>query len=223
MKFWEDGPTTKRDYRMPEVTAKERVAVWDAVAVYVQQQLLLHKVGQHLLHCRLLGRGVRIPTFGSFNTVSEWIVDEDETIVVKWPAFRLARNLVETRNLMHNKEYLPGVLLIDGTRVQMKFYYNFLEKINGKGKLEKVLFKVPGLMDMLVSRVAPVASLTSSGRVVVFPKFQGESVPKPPPQKSRKASEAPLPPCGQHRNDKVAAISFAYHMQLTCHGKTPSS
>ncbi|OXB51466.1 hypothetical protein ASZ78_011830, partial [Callipepla squamata] len=63
-----------------------------------------------------------------------------------------------------------GVLLINGTRVQMKFYYNFLEKINGKEKLEKALFKVPGLMDMLVSRVAPVASLTSSGRVVVFPK-----------------------------------------------------
>lgn len=35
-----------------------------------------------------------------------------------------------------------GVLLIEGTRVQMKFYYDFLERISGKENLEKVVFKV---------------------------------------------------------------------------------
>ncbi|XP_065586451.1 coiled-coil domain-containing protein 81-like [Cyrtonyx montezumae] len=282
IKFWEDGPRTERDYRMPEVTAKgthvhrgttgaelppsphserarastgtsmelslcgagtmatlsishhhphtprqwecqevadaecdllfpspsDRIAVWDAVAVYVQQQLLLRK-------------GVRIPTFGSFSIVSKQIEVEGRTRVLHWPAFCLARNLVETHRLMHNKEYLPGhkeveplkysevaaaasvtrqtgkacifgttflvshclskgeniafvlkdigVLLIEGTRVQMKFYYDLLAKITGKRKLEKVVFKVPRLLDMVVSTVAPVASLTSSGRVIVFP------------------------------------------------------
>lgn len=35
-----------------------------------------------------------------------------------------------------------GVLLIQGTGVQMKFYYDFLESINGKENLEKVVLKV---------------------------------------------------------------------------------
>lgn len=34
------------------------------------------------------------------------------------------------------------MLLIEGTRVQMKFYYDFLERISGKENLEKVVFKV---------------------------------------------------------------------------------
>lgn len=125
-----------------------------------------------------------------------------------------------------------GVLLIEGTSVEMKFYYDFLERISGKENLEKVVFKVrvwflhgpcaactwltgtwpaaraaqvlrccqlsrpwappalssasavtrtshilpvpalqvPWLLDMVVSRVAAVASLTSSGRVIVFPR-----------------------------------------------------
>ncbi|XP_031466499.1 coiled-coil domain-containing protein 81-like, partial [Phasianus colchicus] len=35
-----------------------------------------------------------------------------------------------------------GVLLIEGTRVHVKFYYDFLERISGKENLEKVVFKV---------------------------------------------------------------------------------
>lgn len=133
-----------------------------------------------------------------------------------------------------------GVLLIEGTKVQMKFYYEFLEVLSGKENLQKVrvLFsprpgqphkgavamlalhppvplgldllanllgwaraavllapaalgssrteclgqaedichlhapplQVPQLMDMVVSRLEPVASLTFSGRVIIFPK-----------------------------------------------------
>ncbi|KFQ68869.1 Coiled-coil domain-containing protein 81, partial [Phaethon lepturus] len=62
-----------------------------------------------------------------------------------------------------------GVLLIEGSRVQMKFFYNFLERMSGKENLEKAVFKVPQLLDMVVSQVAPVASLSFSGRVIIFP------------------------------------------------------
>ncbi|KFZ50829.1 Coiled-coil domain-containing protein 81, partial [Antrostomus carolinensis] len=62
-----------------------------------------------------------------------------------------------------------GVLLVEGTKVQVKFYYSFLEKLSGKKNLEKAVFKVPQLLDMMVSPMVPVASLTFSGRVIVFP------------------------------------------------------
>ncbi|POI20812.1 hypothetical protein CIB84_015441 [Bambusicola thoracicus] len=241
--FWEDGPATQCGYRTPEVTAKERVAVWDAVAVYVQEQLLLRK-------------GVRIPTFGSFSIASKRIEAEDGATTLRWPAFRLARNLAGIHNPTENdppghKEVEPlkytevaaaasvtwqtgkacifgttslvshclrkgenvafvlkdiGVLLIEGTRVQMKFYYDFLERIAGKENLEKVVFKVPWLRDMVVSRVAAVASLTSCGRVVVFPRFRREFVPKPPPRKAHKASQAPLPPLDQGKKGKLPEL-----------------
>ncbi|NXS42938.1 CCD81 protein, partial [Balaeniceps rex] len=61
-----------------------------------------------------------------------------------------------------------GVLLIEGVRVHMKFYPGFLERLLGKETAEKV-FKVPQLLDLMVSQVAPMASLTFSGRVIVFP------------------------------------------------------
>ncbi|NXC42083.1 CCD81 protein, partial [Penelope pileata] len=63
-----------------------------------------------------------------------------------------------------------GVLLMEGTRVQMKFYYDFLERLSGKEILEKAVFRIPRLKDMVVSQVAVVASLTSSGHVIDFPK-----------------------------------------------------
>ncbi|KFV96861.1 Coiled-coil domain-containing protein 81, partial [Eurypyga helias] len=80
-----------------------------------------------------------------------------------------------------------GVLLFEGTRVQMKFFYNFLERISGKENLEKAVAKVPWLLDMVVSQVVPVASLTFSGRVIILPKFQLEFVPKAPPGHPLKA------------------------------------
>ncbi|NXN25286.1 CCD81 protein, partial [Nycticryphes semicollaris] len=62
-----------------------------------------------------------------------------------------------------------GFLLIEGTEVRMKFYHDFLEMLSGKENLEKVLFKVPELLDVMVSPVVPVASLTFSGHVIIFP------------------------------------------------------
>ncbi|NXT35537.1 CCD81 protein, partial [Pelecanoides urinatrix] len=62
-----------------------------------------------------------------------------------------------------------GVLLIEDRRVVMKFYSDFLERITGKRILERVAFEVPQLLDMVVSRMVPIASLTFTGRVIVFP------------------------------------------------------
>ncbi|NXN09540.1 CCD81 protein, partial [Indicator maculatus] len=62
-----------------------------------------------------------------------------------------------------------GVLVIEGTKVQMNFYFDFLGRISGKENLEKAFFKVPQLLDMVVSPGVPLATLSSSGRVIIFP------------------------------------------------------
>ncbi|KAM6225514.1 coiled-coil domain-containing protein 81-like isoform 1-T1 [Spheniscus humboldti] len=218
MDFW-DG--MEHAFMMPSITAKERNAVWDAVAGYVQEQLLLQK-------------GVRIPTLGSFDVVPTRIQVGNEIVIIQRPVLRLARNLGGVHNLMDNKDDLPGdkeleplkyakvatdasvsrrkaegcilgitsllsqclgkgenvalvlrdvgVLLIEGRRVQMKFYSDFLERITGKRIQEGATFKVPQLLDMVVSRMVPVASLTLTGRVIIFPEFELEFVPKSPPR-----------------------------------------
>ncbi|XP_040512854.1 uncharacterized protein LOC121108780 isoform X1 [Gallus gallus] len=97
----------------------------------------------------------------------------------------------------------------------MKFYYDFLDKLSGKEKFRKALLKAPWLLDMVVSRAAPVASLALSGCLVVFPKFQMEFVPKPPPGISRRSSggipaegkpkeEEALPPLAQGKKVRFA-------------------
>ncbi|KFQ35232.1 Coiled-coil domain-containing protein 81, partial [Mesitornis unicolor] len=63
-----------------------------------------------------------------------------------------------------------GVLLIEGRWVQMRFYYDFLERMSGKRNLQRTAFKMSVLLlKMVVSRVVPIASLTFSGRVIIFP------------------------------------------------------
>ncbi|XP_021238741.1 uncharacterized protein LOC110391255 [Numida meleagris] len=227
IRFCEDGPAARCASAPADPGTKERVAVWDAVSAYVQEQLLGNK-------------GVWIPTFGSFDTVSKVITTANGTVTLRWPVFHLARNLRATHNLTSDKESLSdhkeleplkysevaaaasvtrqrgtsciqstvsllsrclrngenvafvlkdiGVLLIDGMTCGMKYYYDFLEKLSGKEKLGKVVFKATPLLDMVVSRVAPVASLTLSGRLVVFPEFRKDFVPKPPPRLFRKSS-----------------------------------
>ncbi|XP_075597516.1 coiled-coil domain-containing protein 81-like [Balearica regulorum gibbericeps] len=235
----------------------ERTAIWDAVANYILEQLLLEK-------------GVRIPALGSFDVVPTRIQDGDEVVIMQRPVFRLARNLVAVHNLRDNKDYLPGhkelealkyakvadaasvsrqkaenciqgtvsllsyclwkgenvalvlkgvgVLLMEGTRVEMKFYYEFLEKISGQESLEIAVFKVPWLLDMVVSPLVPVASLTFSGRIILFPEFEMQVVPKPPPRALKISSQGrgedkgmrrmTLPPLGRGRKVKAARGSF---------------
>ncbi|XP_069709121.1 coiled-coil domain-containing protein 81 [Phaenicophaeus curvirostris] len=228
MDFW-DG--LEHQFIMPSITGEdtehylvflcfpERTTIWDVVAGYIEERLLLHK-------------GIRIPALGTFDTVPEWIQVGDEAVTVQRPVFRLARNLVIAHNLTDNKDYLPGhkelkplkyskvataasvsrlkaenciqgtlsflsaclgkgknialvlrdigVLLIEGTNVQMKFFCNFLERLSGKENWDKAVAKVPQLLDMVVSSDVPLASLTVSGHVIAFPEFAQQWAPKPP-------------------------------------------
>ncbi|XP_072217266.1 uncharacterized protein, partial [Excalfactoria chinensis] len=85
-----------------------------------------------------------------------------------------------------------GVLLIDGLTFQMKFYYDFLETLSGKENFRRAVRKAPSLLDMGVSRVTPVASLVSSGCLVVLPKFPMELVPSPPGLFQHKPRSVPV-------------------------------
>ncbi|XP_042739973.1 uncharacterized protein LOC122186964 [Lagopus leucura] len=250
----EVGPVAGRASSPTCSDTKERVAVWEAVAAYVREQLLVQK-------------GVWIPTFGTFDTVPKEVRTEDGTVTLQWPVFNLASNLIATHHLKPHKESLPvlrkvepmkyskaaaaaslswetlrtgiqstmslvagclqngenvaivlkdiGVLLIDGLTFQMKYFFDFLEKLSGKEKFGRAAFKAPWLLDVVVSRVAPVASLALSGCIVVFPMFQMEFVPKPPPAIHRKSSgslsgqetpkkEGTLPPLDQGKKVRFA-------------------
>ncbi|XP_071898529.1 coiled-coil domain-containing protein 81 isoform X2 [Anas platyrhynchos] len=68
-----------------------------------------------------------------------------------------------------------GMLLIEGTRVQMKYYHDFLEMMTGKDKLKEALLRVPGMLDLVIPRTATAASLTCSGHVIIFPEFELET------------------------------------------------
>ncbi|XP_035190676.1 coiled-coil domain-containing protein 81-like [Oxyura jamaicensis] len=69
-----------------------------------------------------------------------------------------------------------GMLLVDSTRVQMKYYRDFLEMMTGKDTLKEALLRVPGMRDLVIPRTATAASLTCSGHVIIFPEFELESV-----------------------------------------------
>ncbi|XP_048786221.1 uncharacterized protein LOC125686361 [Lagopus muta] len=90
----EAGPAAGRASRPMDTNSKVRVAVWDAVAAYVREQLVAHK-------------GVWIPTFGSFDTVSKDVWTEDGTVTLRWPVFHLAANLMATHHLKARREPLP--------------------------------------------------------------------------------------------------------------------
>ncbi|XP_046793717.1 uncharacterized protein LOC121108109 isoform X2 [Gallus gallus] len=66
----EAGPAARRASRATDTNTEERVAVWDAVAAYVQEHLLVQK-------------GVWIPTFGSFDTISKDIRTADGTVTLQ--------------------------------------------------------------------------------------------------------------------------------------------
>ncbi|NWS84792.1 CCD81 protein, partial [Toxostoma redivivum] len=63
-----------------------------------------------------------------------------------------------------------GVLLIKGSRVEMRFYLDFLQKVMGEKIQDRATLKALQQLDMLVSREVPVTSLSFPGRVIIFPK-----------------------------------------------------
>ncbi|XP_032298410.1 coiled-coil domain-containing protein 81-like isoform X2 [Coturnix japonica] len=69
-----------------------------------------------------------------------------------------------------------GMLLIEGRWVQMKFYEDFLGKLNGTADNLQALLGMPEMSKSVISRNACAASQTSSGRVIVFPMYTHESI-----------------------------------------------
>ncbi|XP_039558542.1 coiled-coil domain-containing protein 81-like [Passer montanus] len=65
-----------------------------------------------------------------------------------------------------------GVLLIEGSMVLMRFYLDFLEKVTGERIQDRATLKALQQLDIVVSRAVPVASLSFSGHVIVFPNFE---------------------------------------------------
>ncbi|NXR53369.1 CCD81 protein, partial [Hippolais icterina] len=63
-----------------------------------------------------------------------------------------------------------GVLLIEGSKVQMRFYPDFLEKVIGDRIQDSATLKALQKLDMVVSQEVPIASLSFTGRVIIFPK-----------------------------------------------------
>ncbi|XP_033928110.1 coiled-coil domain-containing protein 81 [Melopsittacus undulatus] len=64
-----------------------------------------------------------------------------------------------------------GVLLVQGSRVSVRFYSHFLEQLMGNWSLEGDGDKVSHLLDSGMSPSDPVSSLSTSGRVLIFPTF----------------------------------------------------
>ncbi|NXS37778.1 CCD81 protein, partial [Pomatostomus ruficeps] len=75
-----------------------------------------------------------------------------------------------------------GVLLIEGSTVTMRFYLDFLEKVAGEGIQDRAMLKALQQLDVVVSRAVPVASLSFTGRVIVFPDFEQTFLPSPLPR-----------------------------------------
>ncbi|KAK2529704.1 hypothetical protein Q9233_006871 [Columba guinea] len=73
-----------------------------------------------------------------------------------------------------------GMLIVQGKDVKMRFYLDFLERLNGSGKMLQALLEMPEMRDSVISRHDTAASQTSSGRVMVLPWYQLETVPKMP-------------------------------------------
>ncbi|NXM12311.1 CCD81 protein, partial [Ploceus nigricollis] len=63
-----------------------------------------------------------------------------------------------------------GVLHIEGSMVQMRFYLDFLERVTRERIQDRATLKALQQLDLVVSRVVPIASLSSTGRVIIFPK-----------------------------------------------------
>ncbi|OXB54444.1 hypothetical protein ASZ78_003579, partial [Callipepla squamata] len=73
-----------------------------------------------------------------------------------------------------------GMLLIEGRRVQMRFFEDYLGKLNGTTDALQALLAMPEMSKSVMSRHDSPASLTTSGHVTVFPMFKHEFVMKEP-------------------------------------------
>uniref|UniRef100_A0A493SW88 CCDC81 HU domain-containing protein n=1 Tax=Anas platyrhynchos platyrhynchos TaxID=8840 RepID=A0A493SW88_ANAPP len=73
-----------------------------------------------------------------------------------------------------------GMLIIEGKDVKMKFYEDFLEKLNGTTDTLEALLMMPEMNNSVISHLDTAASQTTSGCVIVFPMYKLEKVFKKP-------------------------------------------
>eukprot|EP00075_Anas_platyrhynchos_P016676 XP_027305929.1 coiled-coil domain-containing protein 81-like [Anas platyrhynchos] len=73
-----------------------------------------------------------------------------------------------------------GMLIIEGKDVKMKFYEDFLEKLNGTTDTLEALLMMPEMNNSIISHLDTAASQTTSGCVIVFPMYKLEKVFKKP-------------------------------------------
>ncbi|KAM9662109.1 coiled-coil domain-containing protein 81-like isoform 2-T4 [Morphnus guianensis] len=77
-----------------------------------------------------------------------------------------------------------GMLIIQGRDVKMRFYTDFLKRLNGTDQMLQAALEMPEMRDSVISRHDTAASQTSSGRVIVLPGYKLETVPKMPTVKA---------------------------------------
>ncbi|XP_068272051.1 uncharacterized protein [Nyctibius grandis] len=73
-----------------------------------------------------------------------------------------------------------GMLIIQGKDLKMKFYTDFLKRLNGTDTMLRAVLKMPEMRDSVISRHDTAASQTSSGRVIVLRGCKPETMPKMP-------------------------------------------
>lgn len=68
----------------------------------------LPPAGPHPSALLFHAQGVRIPTLGSFDIIQKRIQAGDTAVILQWPVFHLATNLINTHHLVDSKGSLPG-------------------------------------------------------------------------------------------------------------------
>ncbi|KAM4637283.1 coiled-coil domain-containing protein 81-like isoform 1-T3 [Amazona ochrocephala] len=86
-----------------------------------------------------------------------------------------------------------GVLLMEEGVVRMRFYPTFLHGIVGKRIPRGDAAESLRLLGLVVSPMVPIASLTSTGNVIVFPEFEQGVGSKRPPRTPLRSLSPPHP------------------------------
>ncbi|XP_040979950.1 caldesmon-like isoform X2 [Aquila chrysaetos chrysaetos] len=97
---------------------------------------------------------------------------------------RLFRVCLENRDNVALVWRDVGMLIIQGRDVKMRFYTDFLKRLNGTDQMLQAVLEMPEMRDSVISRHDTAASQTSSGRVIVLPGYKLETVPKMPTVKA---------------------------------------
>ncbi|XP_069647827.1 coiled-coil domain-containing protein 81-like [Haliaeetus albicilla] len=115
---------------------------------------------------------------------SENAVSEGTVQLCVERTMRLFRVCLENRDNVALVWRDVGMLIIQGRDVKMRFYTDFLKRLNGTDQSLQAVLEMPEMRDSVISRHDTAASQTSSGRVIVLPGYKLETVPKMPTVKA---------------------------------------